>query len=256
MQLSILIKTSLGLESVTKAELRDLGYREVQTADGEIRILGGAEDVVRLNLALRTAERVLIEVGRFEANDFDALFDQAEALPWGEYLPETAKLLVDGATSRSELKSVRTAQSMIKRAVANVLQKKYGVSRLTESGAEYALEFFFLKSQVSLALNTSGDGLHRRGYRKEAGTAPLRETLAAALVILSGWDEQGEFSDPFCGSGTIPIEAALMQRRIAPGLHRSFAAESWPIIPENFWREIRAEFAAVVLPEGECSLVG
>ena len=189
MKLALLIKTALGLESVTKAELRDLGYREVQTADGEIRLSGTPRDIVRLNMTLRTAERVLVEVGNFDASDFDELFAQTEALPWDDLLPKSARITVDGATSRSPLKSVRTAQSMIKRAVANTLQRRFKLTRLPEDGPEFGIEFFFLKNRVSLALSSSGPGLHRRAYRREAGAAPLRETLAAALVLLSGWDE-------------------------------------------------------------------
>ncbi len=233
--------TAFGLEAVVARELEGLGYGEQRVEDGRVCFATDLAGICRANLWLRAADRVLIEVGRFEADDFGALFDRTHDLDWSQWLDVGAAFPVRGKAVRSTLMSVRDIQAIAKKAIVEKLKQRRGGDWLAEDGPTYAVEVGILKNQVTIALDTTGGGLHRRGYRTEGGTAPLRETLAAALVLLSYWNEQRPFVDPFCGSGTITIEAAMLGRNIAPGLGRSFAAESWQQIGKAEWKRARQE---------------
>lgn len=243
-QFEIIVPTLFGLESLTARELKWLGYPDTTVEDGRVTFLGDWNAVLRANLWLRTGERVLIKVGSFEAETFDDLFEQTKALPWSRWLPKDAKFPVKGYSLKSTLASVRDCQAIIKKAVAASLEQDYGISWFPEEGALYQIQFAFMKNTVTLMIDTSGEGLHKRGYRRVSNAAPLRETIAAAMVMLSYWKFEYPFADPFCGSGTIPIEAAMFKRNIAPGLSRHFAAQSFSAIPEILWTEAREEAMA------------
>lgn len=234
----------LGLESVVAHELTRLDIATRHTEDGRVWFDVDARALARANLALRSAERVLLAVARFEAGEFDALFEQTRQVAWEDFLPRDAEIPVYADLIRSPIRSVRSTQSVVKRAIVDRLQRHYGIQRLRESGARFAVHVLARKRQVVLALDTSGTGLHKRGYRLRSGTAPLRETLAAGLVQLSVWTAERPFADPFCGSGTIAIEAALIAREMAPGSRRRFDAERWPWMPPAAWSEVRSELAA------------
>jgi putative N6-adenine-specific DNA methylase len=239
--LTLIATTAFGLEAVVARELKALGYTDLTVEDGRIVFPGDHNAICRCNLWLRSAERVLVRVGEFPAADFDSFFDQTTALPWAEFLPVDARFPVDGKSVRSMLHHTPTIQAMAKRAIAENLKKTYQRHWFQETGAEFPIEVSILKDRVTFSIDTSGDGLHKRGYREIAGPAPLRETVAAALVQLSFWNPERYFLDPFCGSGTIAIEAALIGRNRAPGLQRDFLAEQWPWLPRTCWKEAREE---------------
>jgi len=240
-RLELIATTAFGLEAVVARELRALGYDQQTVEDGRVSFVGDELAICRCNLWLRSAERVMLKVGEFVAADFDALFDQTTALPWADLLPVDAKFPVDGKTVRSTLHHIPTIQGMVKRAIADSLKRTHQRHWFQENGPEFPIEISLLKDRVTLAIDTSGDGLHKRGYRQMVGPAPLRETVAAALVQLSYWNPERLFLDPFCGSGTIAIEAALIGRNKAPGLQRSFVSEDWPLVPKTLWKEARDE---------------
>ena len=241
MQYTIVATCAFGLESVTARELRGLGYDDLTTENGRIRFLGDESAIARCNIRLRTADRVLIEVARFEARDFEELFQGTLAVPWEEIVPREGKMHVTGKSLKSQLFSVSSCQSIVKKAVIEAMKRKHGVAEFPENGPVYKIEVSLLKDVVSLTIDTTGPGLHKRGYRQDAGEAPLRETLAAGIVLLSGWKPDRILADPFCGSGTIAIEAALIGRNIAPGLSRSFVSQTWAQVPENVWNAAREE---------------
>jgi len=242
-----LIATStFGLESVVAEELRRLGYADLTVENGRVCFKGGARDIARCNLWLRCADRLLLRMADFVATDFGQLFDRTVEVPWSDFIPENGKMHVVGKSVRSALFSVSDCQSIVKKAVVEAMKKKYRRGWFDESGPTYKIEVALLKDRVTLTVDTTGAGLHKRGYRKEAGEAPIKETLAAALVQLSRWEPSRILADPFCGSGTIPIEAALIGRNMAPGMNRSFAAEAWPQIPRKVWAEVRDEARASV----------
>ncbi len=228
-----------GLEAIVKNEVKDLGYEIVNVTDGRVTFQGDAMAICRSNINLRVAERVLIEVADFKAVTFEQLFDQIKALPWEEYIPEDGKFWVKKANSiKSKLFSARDIQSIVKKAIVERLKKAYDTDVIEESGASYPIRIFIKKDMVNVTLDTSGDGLHKRGYRKMIAKAPIRETLGAALVLLSPWNKDRILVDPFCGTGTIPIEAAMIGANIAPGLNREFEAETWTnIIPKKYWMD-------------------
>ncbi|MEZ6057711.1 MAG: class I SAM-dependent RNA methyltransferase [Planctomycetaceae bacterium] len=244
----IIATTAFGLEAIVARELKALGYADVVVQDGRVRFLGELRDVCRANLWLRSAERVLIEVGSFEAHDFGELFDQTYALPWEEWLPVDAEFPVNGRSVRSQLHSVPDCQRIIKKGVVERLKSKYAVDWFEETGPKVGIDMTLLKDQCTICLDTSGPGLHRRGYRALTGEAPIRETLAAAMIQLSYWNRERLLVDPCCGTGTILIEAALIGRNMAPGLNRTFAAESWPVFSEELWHDVREEARAAILP--------
>ena len=235
--LQLMIPTLFGLEALAADELRRLGLEEVHAENGRVFCQAKPVDIARVNLGLRTGERVLLVLGRFHAPDFDALYQGTRALPWEDFIPRDGAFPVKGHCLSSALHSVPACQSIINKAVADRLGKYYGLERLPESGPLYQIQFTLLKDEAVLALDTSGAGLHKRGYRAVGVAAPLRETLAAAMVILSRYRGRDPFCDPFCGSGTIAIEAALIAKNRAPGLLRSFAAQKWGWLDSRCWLE-------------------
>nr|WP_330413697.1 class I SAM-dependent RNA methyltransferase [Coprococcus sp. AF21-14LB] len=228
-----------GLESVLKREVLDLGYEIASVEDGRVTFYGDMEALVRANIFLRTAERVLLKAGSFKASSFEELFDKTKALPWEQWIPADGKFWVAKASSiKSKLFSPSDIQSIMKKAIVKRLQEKYHIEWFQETGAEYPIRVFLMKDIVTIGIDTSGSSLHKRGYRETAGKAPISETLAAALIMLTPWKKDRILVDPFCGSGTFPIEAAMMAANIAPGMNRSFTAEKWNnLIPKKLWYE-------------------
>ena len=226
-----------GLEAVLKREIYDLGYEIVSVENGKVTFTGDAEAICRANINLRTAERVLLKVGQFKAVTFTELFDHVAELPWEEFIPEDGKFWVTKANSvNSKLFSSSDIQSIVKKAIVERLKKKYQTGWFKENGSAYPLRVTIMKDIVTISLDTTGDSLHKRGYRPASGKAPISETLAAALIMLTPWHKDRIFVDPFCGSGTFPIEAAMMAANIAPGMNREFTAEQWEnLIPKKEW---------------------
>lgn len=239
--LELIATAAFGLEALVARELNNLGYREQKVENTRVVFQGDEAAVGRANLWLRNAERVQVKVGEFEARTFEELFQQTKALPWPEWLGEKACFPVEGKSVKSTLYSVPDCQAIVKKAIVEKMKQKYKTNWFEETGPRYTVQVAILKDVVTLTIDTSGAGLHKRGYRKLVGAAPLKETLAAALVILSRWQPDRVLVDPLCGSGTIPIEAALLGMNVAPGLRRSFAAEAWPNIPARLWEEARTE---------------
>ena len=233
--LTFAVPTLFGLEGLCADEMRRLNIPEVRAENGRVLCSGTQEDLARLNLNLRTGERVLIVLGSFPADNFDALFEGTKALPWEQFIPKDGQFPVKGHSLNSGLHSVPTCQAMIKKAVAARLGGKYGLNTLPETGAVYQIQFSIMKDVATLMLDTSGAGLHKRGYRPRGVDAPMRETLAAAMVMLSRYRGRDPLCDPFCGSGTIPIEAALIAKNRAPGLNRNFSAQKWRALDKNIW---------------------
>ena len=226
-----------GLEAVLKKEIIDLGYEVSKVEDGRVTFLGDEEAVCRANVFLRTAERILIRVGNFYATTFEELFDKTKELPWEEFIPQDGKFWVAKAASvKSKLFSPSDIQSIMKKAIVERLKGIYHVKWFEETGAGYPLRVFFMKDEVTIGLDTTGDSLHKRGYRKLTAKAPIAENLAAALIMLTPWRGDRILVDPFCGSGTFPIEAAMMAANMAPGMNRSFLAEDWEnLIARREW---------------------
>ena len=233
-----------GLEGLAAEELRRMNAQQVAAENGRVYFSGDEAMLARANLCLRTGERVLLELGRFEAVTFDQLFEQTKALPWERWIPKDAAFPVTGHSLNSKLFSVSDCQKIIKKAVVERLKSRYHLGWFAESAETVQIRFSIMKDQVSLCLDTSGEGLHKRGYRPAHNAAPLRETLAAAMVQLSRYRGRDDFADPFCGSGTIPIEAALIARNIAPGRDRHFAAMDWRTLDRGIWQREREAAAA------------
>jgi putative N6-adenine-specific DNA methylase len=241
MRFKLIATAAMGLEALVAKEVRDLGY-ECEVENGKVIFEGDEKAIARANMWLRTADRVKILVGQFKAFSFDELFEKTKALPWEDFLPEDAQFPVQGKSVKSKLYSVPDCQAIVKKAIVNRLQTAYHrTSWLEESGAVFKLEVAIHKDVASLTIDTSGQGLHKRGYRIGQGEAPLKETLAAALIQLTTWNADRPFADPFCGSGTIPIEAALIGQNIAPGFNRDFLSEEWPWMSEKIWDDVRME---------------
>lgn len=232
-----------GLEAVLKKEIYDLGYEIVSVEDGKVTFEGDAEAICRANVNLRTAERVLLKIGQFKAVTFTELFDQTKDLPWEEFIPVDGKFWVTKANSvNSKLFSSSDIQSIVKKAIVERLKTKYRVGWFKEDGVSYPIRVNILKDTVTIAIDTTGDSLHKRGYRPAAGKAPISECLAAALIKLTPWNKDRILVDPFCGSGTFPIEAAMIAANIAPGMNREFTAEKWTnIIQKKEWYEAISE---------------
>ncbi len=230
-----------GLEGLVGDELRRLGVQDVQVGNGRVQCRGTLADIPRLNLNLRCGERVLVCLGTFPALSFEALFQGVASLPWEEFIPRDGQFPVKGHSLDSQLHSVPYCQKFIKKAAARRLGEVYGLNQLPETGAKYQIQFSLMRDQCALYLDTTGPGLHKRGYRAVGVTAPLRETIAAAMVLLSRYRGKDPFRDPFCGSGTIPIEAALIAKNRAPGLDRSFDAQKWQCIPARLWLDAAGE---------------
>ena len=235
----LLVPCHFGLEAVLKREIYDLGYEITKVEDGRVTFEGDEEAICRANIFLRTAERVMIQVGRFKATTFEELFQGIKNLPWEEYIPEDGKFWVKKASSiNSKLFSPSDIQSIAKKAMVERMKQKYHKEWFKEDGAAYPVRIFLLKDEVTVALDTSGDSLHKRGYRTMTSKAPLTETLASSLIMLTPWRKDRILVDPFCGSGTFPIEAAMIAANIAPGMNRDFTAEEWTnMIDRKLWYE-------------------
>lgn len=237
-----------GLEAVLKREITDLGYEISKVEDGKVTFLGDAEAICYANIFLRTAERILLKVGTLHAETFDELFEGVRALPWEEYIPENGKFWVTKATSvKSKLFSTSDIQSIVKKAMVKRMEKAYGKSWFEEDGASFPVRVTFMKDEAVIGLDTTGISLHKRGYRQNTAKAPISETLAAALIMLTPWRKDRILVDPFCGSGTFPIEAAMIAANMAPGMNRSFLSESWTnLIPKKCWYDAIDEATEMV----------
>ena len=247
-----------GLEAVLKKEVTDLGYEISQVEDGKVTFWGDEAAICRANVFLRTAERVMVKAGSFRATTFEELFQGTTALPWEDLIPEDGKFWVAKATSiKSKLFSPSDIQSIMKKAMVERLKEKYGVSWFPETGSSYPLRVFIYKDVVTIGLDTTGVSLHKRGYRTMTSKAPITETLAAALILLTPWHRDRILVDPFCGSGTFPIEAAMMAANMAPGMNRTFLAEDWKnLIPRKCWYEAGDEAADLVDDQVEVDIQG
>ncbi|WP_077621776.1 THUMP domain-containing class I SAM-dependent RNA methyltransferase [Sediminibacillus massiliensis] len=241
-QVTLIATAAMGLESIVAREVKDLGYDDVSVENGKVIFNADVSAIPRCNLWLRTADRIKVLVGEFEATSFDELFEKTKALPWESYIEEDGEFPVIGKSVKSKLYSVSDCQAIVKKSVAERLKQKHGVaSWLKETGAFYRIEVALLKDKATLTIDASGTGLHKRGYRIGQGEAPLKETLAAALIKLTNWTPDRPFADPFCGSGTIPIEAAMIGQNIAPGFNREFSSENWQWIGNKTWERALEE---------------
>ncbi len=247
-----LIATStFGLEAMVKKEVEDLGYEITSVSDGKITYRGDAEAIVLSNLWLRSADRVYIKMGEFKAISFEELFNQVHALPWEEWITPDAKFTVNGKSVKSALFSISDCQAITKKAIVKRLQQHYAIDWFPETGPSYTVQVALLKDVATLTIDTTGpDGLHKRGYRISSVEAPIKETLAAALLQISYWKKGRILYDPFCGSGTFAIEAAMMAKNIAPGLNRSFSSCRWPQVPKELWDELREEAREAIDQKG------
>ncbi|ADO77139.1 THUMP domain-containing class I SAM-dependent RNA methyltransferase [Halanaerobium praevalens] len=240
-KIEIMATSTFGMEALVKKEVKKLGYEITEVKNGRVTFIGDLEAIARANLWLRTAERVLVKIGEFKARDFDQLYEGVKALDWPQWLPENAEFPVSAKSIDSKLSSVPTCQSVTKKAVVDNLKAEYGISWFDEDGPLYPIELALYKDRAILTIDSSGSGLHKRGYRELSVTAPIQETIAAGLVYLSRWDQDRILIDPFCGSGTILIEAAMMAKNQAPGLKRKFNSEKWPIFKDFEWPRARVE---------------
>jgi len=247
-----------GMESVLKKEIDDLGYDITEVQDGRVTFFGDAEAICRANIFLRTAERILVKVGSFHAETFEELFQGTKKLPWEEWIPADGKFWVAKAASvKSKLFSPSDIQSIMKKAMVERLKEVYHINWFKEEGASYPLRVFLLKDEVTVGLDTTGESLHKRGYRKLTAKAPIAENLAAGLIMLTPWHADRILIDPFCGSGTIPIEAAMMAANIAPGMNRSFLAESWKnTIPKSLWYDSVTEAQDLIIKDVDTDIQG
>ncbi|MCA5579912.1 THUMP domain-containing class I SAM-dependent RNA methyltransferase [Enterocloster clostridioformis] len=247
-----------GLEAVLKKEILDLGYEISLVEDGRVTFIGDDEAICRANVFLRTAERVLLKAGSFKAKTFEELFQGTRNIPWEDFIPEDGKFWVTKASSiKSKLFSPSDIQSIMKKAMVERLKNRYGVTWFPENGASYPLRVFLYKDMVTVGIDTSGESLHKRGYRTLASKAPITETLAAALILLTPWNRDRILVDPFCGSGTFPIEAAMMAAKMAPGMNRSFLAEEWRnVIKRKCWYEAMDEAGDLVEEDVQVDIQG
>ncbi|KKK85154.1 hypothetical protein LCGC14_2776140, partial [marine sediment metagenome] len=256
-ELQLIATTAAGLEACVKRELVALGFPDARVCSpGRIGFQGGPAELVRANLWLRTADRVLLVIGSFDTRDFGELFDRSYELPWQWWIGPDGKFPVSGRSHKSQLSSVPACQKIVKKAIVEKLRSAHGADELPETGATYAVEIALREDVAQLTIDTTGAGLNKRGYRAAAGPAPLKETLAAAMVQLSFWKPDRQLIDPFCGSGTIPIEAAMIGRNIAPGLNRRFSAEQWESIPSSHWQTERENARDLIKPPLPLRIIG
>lgn len=237
----IIATAAFGIESVVADELRALGYTDLLVENGKVTFQGDELALCRANLWLRSADRIRLKVGEFEATTFEELFEKTKALPWADIITKDGEFPVEGKSVKSTLFSVSDCQAIVKKAIVESLKAKHKVEWFAETGPLFKVEVSLLKDVATLTLDTSGVALHKRGYRRLIGDAPLKETLAAAMILMGKYQPEGLLVDPFCGSGTIPIEAALIGRNIAPGMNREFACEKWPLIDKQHWHQARRE---------------
>ena len=254
----LIVPCHFGMEAVLKREIDDLGYDISEVVDGRVTFLGDEEALCRANIFLRSAERVLIKIGSFHAESFEELFEGTKALHWEEYIPEDGRFWVTKAASvKSRLFSPSDIQSVMKKAMVERLKGIYHVNWFQEDGAEFPIRVFLMKDQVTVGLDSTGVSLHKRGYRKLVAQAPIAENLAAAMIMLTPWNGERVLVDPFCGSGTIPIEAAMMAANIAPGMNRDFTAEDWPyVVGKGLWQDAQEEAEDLVNLEIETDIQG
>lgn len=254
-EVKLIATAAFGLEAVVARELKELGYRDLTVENGRVLFTADLEAIPKTNLWLRSADRVQLLLGEFEARTFDGLFEQTKALPWEDWISEDGEFPVQGKSIKSQLHSVPDCQAIVKKAIVERLKETYQVQWFQETGPLYSVQIALLKDRATLTIDTSGAGLHKRGYRTEGGLAPIKETLAAALVQLSHWQPGRLLLDPFCGSGTILIEAALIGDNIAPGLTRRFAAEDWPQLGKELWQAARKD-ASLAMEDNPLKLQG
>lgn len=255
-KIELIATATFGLESIVAYEVKQLGYEDVKVENGKVTFTADEMAICRTNLWLRTADRVLVKMGSFKATTFEELFQQTKALPWPDWLPVNANFPVQGKSINSKLFSVPDCQAIVKKAVVEKMKSKYKQDWFAEDGPLYNIEVALLKDEATLTIDTSGPGLHKRGYRKLTGEAPLKETLAAALINLARWFPDRVLMDPLCGTGTIPIEAALIGLNIAPGIERNFAAETWPVISKKIWQEARQEALSLEKTDRKLRIIG
>lgn len=243
---NLIATTAFGIESVVKREVTNLGFQNIRVLDGKVHYTGDATTIAKSNIWLRSADRIFINMGEFTATTFDELFEKTKKINWGDIIPQDANFIINGKSVKSTLYSISDCQSIVEKAIVEKLKQKYKVSWFDKTGANYKIQVSILKDLVTITIDTSGDALHKRGYRDVSNKAPIKETLAAALIQLSYFKKDKSLIDPLCGSGTIPIEAALIAKNIAPGIARTFVSESFGIIPKEVWRECRKEAHASI----------
>ena len=248
MKIQLVATCLFGLEHMLGEEIEKLGYERISTINGRVTFLGDEQAVALSNVFLRYAERVFIKLGSFKATSFEELFEGTRALPWSEFIGRNDAFPVKGHSIKSQLFSIPDCQAIVKKAIVRSMSEVYGISYFPEEGVKYQVEFFILNDEATLMIDTSGEPLHKRGYRREANAAPIRETLAAAIVATSRPREEVLMWDPMCGSGTLAIEAAMQMRNIAPGMRRNFSAERFPYIPEKLWRDAKEEALEGITP--------
>ena len=257
-KMELIAPCHFGLEAVLKREILDLGYEISEVEDGRVTFYGDADAICRANIFLRTAERILLKVGSFRAVTFEELFDKTKELPWEDYIPQNGKFwVVKAASVKSKLFSTSDIQSIMKKAMVRRMQERYCVEWFPENGASYPVRVFLMKDIVTVGIDTTGISLHKRGYREVSGKAPITETLAAALIMLTPWRKDRILVDPFCGSGTFPIEAAMMAANIAPGMNRSFLSEKWDnLIAKKNWYDVIDEANDMICDDVEVDIQG
>jgi putative N6-adenine-specific DNA methylase len=256
MKLELIATATFGLEALVKREIEALGYKILKSEDGKITFLGDERAIIRSNLWLRCADRVLLKMAEFEAKTFEELYQQTRGIAWENLIPPDGKFPVNGSSVKSTLHSVPACQSIVKKAVVDRLTDAYGVKNFEETEGDYEIKVTLLKDRVTLTVDTTGPGLHKRGYRVKDVRAPIKETLAAALVQLSFWREGRLLIDPCCGSGTIAIEAAMIGMGIAPGLNRNFSAETWHMIDAAHWKEERKIAFDAIKHDADIQIIG
>ncbi|WP_373370347.1 THUMP domain-containing class I SAM-dependent RNA methyltransferase [Alkalicoccobacillus plakortidis] len=247
---------TMGLEAIVAREIKDLGYEDIKVENGKVTFTAGIDAIPRANLWLRTSDRVKLLVGEFKAFTFDELFEKTKALPWADLIPANAEFPVIGRSVKSTLFSVPDCQAIVKKAVVESLKKKHNISWFDEDGPFYRIEVALHKDVATLTIDTSGEGLHKRGYRYLHNEAPLKETLAAALIKLTTWNPDRPFADPFCGSGTLPIEAAMIGQNLAPGFNRNFASDEWDWVGNDVWDKARQEVEDLARYDQKLDILG
>ena len=255
-KIHLIATTAFGIEAVVGREIKKLGYEDQLVENGKVTFAGDESAICKGNLWLRSADRLLLKMGEFQALSFEELFEKTKALPWDEWIPENAEFPVDGKSVDSKLFSISDCQAIVKKAIVEKLKQRYKKEWFEETGPRYRIEVALLKDMATLTIDTSGSGLHKRGYRKLVGGAPLKETLACAMIQVSRWREDRVLIDPFCGSGTIPIEAAMIGLNMAPGLNREFDSEKWHNVPKNLWDNARKEARESIRKDIELRIYG